>query len=96
MAYAVVVTYRVQAGTQDSVEEALEEISRLTRLEPGCRYYQPHRSLEDGQVFFLYELYDDEESFQAHVASEHFERYIKNQVWPAMEERTRLVGVPIA
>ncbi|MDQ6818064.1 MAG: antibiotic biosynthesis monooxygenase [Actinomycetota bacterium] len=47
-------------------------------------------------MFFLYEAYDDEAAFQAHSAAEHFERYIKNQVWTAMEERTRMLGAPVA
>jgi quinol monooxygenase YgiN len=94
--YAVVATYRVKPGTEEAVRAALEQMTRFTRREPGCRYYQAHRSLENPRVFFLYELYDDEEAFQAHAASEHFERYIKNQVWLAMEERTRLLGAPVA
>lgn len=95
MSHCVVATYRVKAGEEDAVIAALRTMTPLTRREPGCRAYQPHRSPEDPQVFFLYEEYDDEAAFQAHIASDYFAAYIKGTVWPRVQERTRLIGIPI-
>ena len=96
MPYAVVAIYRIKPGAEEAVQTALEEMTTLTRQESGCRFYQPHRSLDDPQVFFLYEQYDDEAAFQAHVAADYFDRHIRKLVWPSLEERSRLIGAPIA
>jgi quinol monooxygenase YgiN len=37
----------------------------------------------------LYEQYDDEAAFQAHLASEHFQRIVVPQIVPLLAERSR-------
>ena len=96
MSYAVVAIYHVQPGNEEAVEEVLREMTKLTRAEPGCEFYTAHRSPEEGNVFFLYESYRDEEAFKAHASSDYFERYIKNTAWPLLEDRKRILGTPIA
>jgi (4S)-4-hydroxy-5-phosphonooxypentane-2,3-dione isomerase len=96
MSYCIVATYRVKAGEEDAVQSALAAMTPLTRNEPGCEFYRAHRSLEDAQVFFLYEAYRDEAAFQAHLASDYFDTHIRSDVWPRLEERTRLIASPIA
>ncbi len=95
MSYTVAATYTVNPGEEDTVREALEAMTPLTRAEPACKLYVAHRSSEDAGVFFLYEQYDDEDGFQAHFASEHFERYIKGIVWPRLANRVRVIGTPL-
>jgi quinol monooxygenase YgiN len=96
MSYALIAIYRVQPGAEEAVEEALRAMTKLTRAEPGCVSYTPHRSPEEGNVFFLYECYRDEDAFQAHASSDYFGRYIKDTVWPQLEDRRRILGTPIA
>lgn len=96
MSYALVAIYRVKPGADSAIEAALRIMTRLTRAESGCLSYVAHRSPEENNVFFLYESYRDEAAFQAHISSDHFERYIKNMVWPQLEDRTRILGKPIA
>lgn len=96
MPYALVAIYRVKSGSEDAVESALKEMTELTRAEPGCLSYTAHRSPEEGNVLFLYECYRDEAAFQAHASSDYFSRYIKNEVWPQLEDRTRILGTPLA
>lgn len=95
MSYVVVATYTVRAGEEEAVREALEAMTPLTRGEEGCLAYVAHRSAEDPTVFFLYEEYVDEDGFEAHVASEHFERHIKGFVWPRLADRVRVIGAPL-
>jgi quinol monooxygenase YgiN len=45
------------------------------RIEPGCRQFDVCVPREDASRVFLYEVYDDEEAFRAHVASEHFRQF---------------------
>jgi quinol monooxygenase YgiN len=53
----------------------LENARASTSLEPGCRQFDvltdPARA---GQVF-LYELYDDEAAFKAHMQMPHFAKF---------------------
>ncbi len=96
MAYAISATYTVKPGEEAAVETALLTMRDLTCREPACILYEAHRSVEDPQVFFLYELYQDESGFRAHIATEHFTRHIKGEVWPRLQERRRVIGEPLA
>jgi len=95
MPYALVAIYRVKSGFEETVESALKEMTELTRSEPGCISYTAHRSPEEDNVFFLYECYRDEAAFHTHASSGHFSRYIKDEVWPRLADRTRILGTPI-
>jgi (4S)-4-hydroxy-5-phosphonooxypentane-2,3-dione isomerase len=53
--------------------EAIVENAGLSlETEPGCRQFDVCRRPGDPTLFFLYELYDDEAAFQAHLQSAHF------------------------
>jgi len=89
MAYVVAATYRAKEGEEERIREILELMAAPSRAEPACRFYQAHRSPEDPRTFFLYEQYDDEAGYRAHMASEHFERHIKGEAIPRLESRQR-------
>ncbi len=89
MAYVVAATYRTKEGEEERIREILELMTPLSRAEPGCRLYQAHRSTEDPRVFFLYEQYEDESGYHAHMATEHFERHIRGDAIPRLESRER-------
>lgn len=89
MAYVVAATYRAMEGEEERIREILELMAAPSRAEPACRFYQAHRSPEDPRVFFLYEQYDDEAGYQAHMASKHFERHIRGEAIPRLESRQR-------
>ena len=48
-----------------------------------------NRSLEDPNVFLLYEEYTDEDAYPAHAASEHFARLALGEGIPLLESRER-------
>jgi quinol monooxygenase YgiN len=89
MAYVVAATYRCKEGEEERLREILEVMGPPSRAEPGCLLYQAHRSPEDPRVFFLYEQYVDESGYEAHQATEHFERHIKGEAIPRLESRER-------
>ena len=90
MPYAVAATWLVKPGHEQDIAEILERMTPLSRTEPGCRHYQAHRSVEDSRTFFLYEVYDDEAAFEAHVSTPHFEQYVRNGAIPILEVRERV------
>jgi quinol monooxygenase YgiN len=70
---ALIVEFRIKPEFVAQFETAIEENSRLSReTEPGCRQFDVCRDLADPPLFFLYELYDDELAFEAHLQSPHF------------------------
>jgi quinol monooxygenase YgiN len=86
MAYVVSAKWRAHKGKEGRLAELCEEMTEPSRNEPGNLFYQAHRSPEDPQLFYLYEQYEDEAGYQAHMDSEHFTRLVKNEAIPELLE----------
>ena len=90
MAYVVCAKWTAKDGKEDRLAQICEEMTPPSRAEPGNRFYQAQRSAEDPNLFFLYEQYADEAGYEAHMASEHFTRLVKNEAIPEiLESRER-------
>ena len=89
MAYVVAALWRARDGEEERIRELIEIMTPLSRDEPGCRFYQAHRSTDDPRLFFLYEQYDDDAAYEAHMATEHFQKYVKAEAIPRLESRER-------
>jgi len=46
------VTYVIKPGHEDEAVGRLRAMTEATRREPGCRFYQAHRSAADGRRLF--------------------------------------------
>jgi quinol monooxygenase YgiN len=86
MAYVVTAKWRAKAGKEQRLEEIIREMTEPSRAEPGNLYYQAHRAPEDPQLFYLYEQYENEAGYQAHMDSEHFTRLVKEEAIPEILE----------
>jgi quinol monooxygenase YgiN len=90
MAYVVSALWRAKEGKADRLMEVIDEMTQPSRAEPGNLFYQAQRSVDDPQLFYLYEQYTDEAGYQAHMDSEHFTRLVKNEAIPELlEDRER-------
>lgn len=89
MAYVVAATYTVRPGEEEQVQRVLETMGPLSREEPGCLFYQAHRSPDDRSVFFLYEQYESEEAYHRHMETPHFKEHIVGEAIPRLERRER-------
>jgi quinol monooxygenase YgiN len=89
MAYVVTAMWTAKEGQEERILEVIQKMTPLSRQEPGCLYYQAQRSLTDPHVFFLYEQYVDAAGYDAHMATPHFERYVKGEAIPNLENRER-------
>jgi quinol monooxygenase YgiN len=89
MAYVVTAIWKAKKGQEDKIAEMIGKMTPPSRKEPACLVYQAHRSLEDPTVFFLYEQYVDAAGYEAHMASPHFEQYVKSEAIPNLESRER-------
>lgn len=43
--------------------------------EPGCRRFDVWQAPDNAARFFLFEIYDDRDAFDAHLASAHFKAF---------------------
>ncbi|MCL6732278.1 putative quinol monooxygenase [Streptomyces neyagawaensis] len=89
MGYVVVATWTAKPGKEDIVLDAIEKLTPPSRQEPGNQFYQAYQDPSNPSVFRLFEIYDDEDAYAAHGASEHFAEYGHGQAIPALAERER-------
>ena len=78
--HIVVATWVAKEGEEEAVERILRTISAESEKEPACHEFTVYRSKSDPRHYMLYERYDDEAAFQAHRESEHFKRYVIDDV----------------
>jgi quinol monooxygenase YgiN len=86
MAYVVSAKWRAKPGKEERLKALCEEMTEPSRAEPGNVFYQVQRSLEDPQLFYLYEQYVDEAGYVAHQETEHFTRLVKGEAIPELLE----------
>jgi quinol monooxygenase YgiN len=86
MAYVVSAKWRAKPGKEERLKALCEEMTEPSRAEAGNVFYQAQRSVEDPQLFYLYEQYVDEAGYEAHMDSEHFTRLVKGEAIPELLE----------
>ena len=75
MSFAVTVVFVAKPEFRADFRVAMLENAQASRTrEPGCRQFDVCESA-DGSTIFLYEIYDSEAAFKAHLATEHFLRF---------------------
>ncbi|MFL5628860.1 MAG: putative quinol monooxygenase [Ktedonobacteraceae bacterium] len=89
MAYVVAAIWKAKEGEADTILRVIEKMTPLSRKEPACLFYQAQRSPENPNVFFLYEQYKDAAGYEAHMATPHFEQYVRGEAIPKLESRER-------
>jgi autoinducer 2-degrading protein len=88
--------YRARSGQGDLVEATLRRMAEAVRAsEPACLVYRASRSLDDPEVFVLYEEYTDEAALEAHRSTPHFKELIEETIVPVLESRERELFVPV-
>jgi autoinducer 2-degrading protein len=75
MSFVVTVVFIAKPEFRAQFRAAMIENAEASRTrEPGCRQFDVCESA-DGAEIFLYEIYDDEAAFKAHLATDHFQRF---------------------
>jgi quinol monooxygenase YgiN len=88
--------YRCKPGTADDVAAALRRMGDAVAAdEPACLVYRVSRSVEDADVFVLYEEYVDEAALLAHRETPHFRELVERTVVPMLESREREILAPV-
>jgi (4S)-4-hydroxy-5-phosphonooxypentane-2,3-dione isomerase len=88
--------YRTTPGNGDTVAETLRRMAAIVaRDEPACTVYRASRSLEDPDVFVLYEEYVDQAGLEAHRETPHFKELIESTIVPLLQSREREMLEPV-
>ena len=90
MALVLAVRSIAKEGEGDRVAALFSQLAEASRQEPGCRFYQPCRDPENPRAFLIFEIYDDQAAFEAHGASEHFQKIGAGEAFPLLESRERV------
>jgi quinol monooxygenase YgiN len=72
----LVVTVKATVNPKDRdafVEAALGNANGANNDEPGCQLFSIAHAKDDENVFFIYEIYDDEAALKAHQAAPHYQ-----------------------
>ena len=73
--FVVTVVFRPRPEHRVAFRAAiLENAAASVKDEPGCSVFDVCES-KDGHEIFLYEIYDDEAAFKAHLATAHFKSF---------------------
>jgi quinol monooxygenase YgiN len=89
--YVVVAQFTAQEGLGNEVARRLATMIPHALQEPGCRQYAVNRSVDNPDVFLLYELYGDEAAFAFHTQTDAFKDIVLGQVVPLLRERQRSI-----
>jgi len=87
--FAIIARFTVQDGKVDEVLGYIGEASVPSLAEPGCHMYIANRDLADPNVVVMYEQYDDEAAFDAHLNSPHCQALVVGKVVPLLVDRRR-------
>jgi quinol monooxygenase YgiN len=90
------VRLHAREGEEGAVEEALREVTRLSRAEAGCVSIQAFRSMRDRRLFFIHSRWVDEAALQAHAGLAHTVRFLERVDvlvdQPREVARTEMIG----
>ncbi|WP_394778953.1 putative quinol monooxygenase [Undibacterium sp.] len=62
-----IVFIRAKKGHEEALGGILLNLVQAARLERGCLDYDLHRAVDDPALWFLYQSWDTENGFQAHL-----------------------------
>jgi quinol monooxygenase YgiN len=89
------VSIRVRPGREQDLEDAFQDLTACTRLEPGCITYQLYRDTRDPLHYLVYECYVDESALRLHQSTDHFERVAKGIVPSLVETKEITRYLPV-
>jgi (4S)-4-hydroxy-5-phosphonooxypentane-2,3-dione isomerase len=88
--FVLQVNIRIKAENIDAFMKKCVENANAARQEPGCRQFDILVDPKDKAKVMLYEVYNDEQAFEAHQATPHFKKYVAEAV-PLLASRERTV-----
>jgi quinol monooxygenase YgiN len=69
--------FRARPGQTQALGSALSALVAPTRAETECLNYNLHQSIDDGDIWFVYENWRSAEGSEAHMRSPHVKAFLK-------------------
>ncbi|MCS6211578.1 antibiotic biosynthesis monooxygenase [Shewanella baltica] len=63
-------------GQSDALFKILKQLVTDTHTEAGCIEYKLHHSLDDENIFWMYEIWQSQAALDEHMASVHFQAFV--------------------
>ena len=83
----ITVRTKLKPGNADAYLAANRPFLEATRREPGNKWYEQFRSVDDPDTILTLEAFDDAAAGEAHVSSDHFQQYlVGNETKPLVAE----------
>jgi len=90
MSFVLEVQLRIKPENVDRFMKQVLENAQHARKEPGCKQFDVLVDPHDRAQVMLYEVYTDEQAFEAHQQTVHFKKYLAEAV-PLLASRQRHV-----
>jgi quinol monooxygenase YgiN len=90
--------FTVKRGNEARVAEMMRELTALVRQEPGNVVFDPYTEEADPNRYFVFEVYDDEAAFHAHISADYGARFnaeLADLIEGDASELTSLRPVPV-
>jgi autoinducer 2-degrading protein len=76
--YVVTVTFKIHPEHWDAFHQAMHQNAQMSlAIEPGCRQFDVCEAEPDQFTIFLYEVYEAQSDFMAHLNAPHFVQFNK-------------------
>jgi quinol monooxygenase YgiN len=72
----IVATAKALPGKSEELGKEFLKLVKATRLEAGTLIYELHRSNSDSDVWLVYEKYESQAAFEAHVAGAPLQKFL--------------------
>lgn len=87
---SIIVKFKVKPEYAENWMEHVREFTEATRAEPGNKWFDWSRSVEDPHEYVLLEAFDDDAG-EAHVKSDHFAKGLET-MRPLISETPRIIS----
>jgi len=85
----VVAQWEAKEGKADAVVDTLRRFLPQAQSEPGVKLFLIGQGKENPAQFLFYELFENDDAFVAHQASEYFKSLIVGEALPLLSKRER-------
>lgn len=81
------VRMRFSSEDREEITQVVRELTRSSRLEPGCVSYVPHWVESNPDTLVIYEQYKDEAAVEHHRGTPHFAKFAIGGLYQKMLDR---------
>jgi quinol monooxygenase YgiN len=81
--------WEAKRNETEAVAAILRQFTPQAQKDPGVEVFLVHQSTSEPSKFFFYEVFKDEDAFEAHQKTSHFKRLIAGEALPKLAKRER-------